>query len=237
LSNLIVGEPYHKLSKLGKVDWDSRVVSTIHAIFVSQGGIRALWQDEQFRNDPLYGYTDFGGWYAAVFSGYIAYDLLLTLAYPKALFSPAMVFHHVVCLVMTAFPLTDLGGHRFLALGCIFLINEISTPLLNHRAFLKALGAPLTSKHVQYTQYAFGISFFWCRVVVEGYALKLILSAPHLNTLEPFFYYAVIVIPGAFFILQCYWFWLIISRVLFVKQAKQPKNSSSKTKTKAIHTD
>eukprot|EP01102_Stenamoeba_stenopodia_P015417 TRINITY_DN5248_c0_g2_i1.p1 TRINITY_DN5248_c0_g2~~TRINITY_DN5248_c0_g2_i1.p1 ORF type:complete len:278 (+),score=28.88 TRINITY_DN5248_c0_g2_i1:74-835(+) len=227
-SDMIVGEPYRKLSKNGKVDWNSRVVSTIHALFVSQGGIRALLQDEQFRNDPFYGYTDFGGWYAAVFSGYIVYDLLLTLVYPKALFSPAMVFHHLVCLTMTSFPLTDWGRHRFLALGCIFLINEISTPLLNHRAFLKALGTPLTSRHVQYTQYAFGISFFWCRVVVEGYALKLILTAPHLNTLEPLFYYAVIIIPAAFFLLQCYWFWLIISRVLFPPSSSKHLKSKSK---------
>lgn len=225
VSSIVVGKKYDALDRKQKVLWGSCVVSTLHALFTSQGGIRAL-MDDDFRNDPLLGYSDFGGWYTAVFSGYILYDLILTLRYMNPLYSTAMLIHHVICLLMTAFPLTDTLQHRFLALGCIFLINELSTPFLNHRHFLRLLGVPYSHPQFQITNICFAVSFFFSRVVVEAYALWIIFQAKNFDQLGPVYRYAVVIIPFFFFLLQCYWFGLIVQRAIG-SGSKKPKTASS----------
>eukprot|EP01027_Heterolobosea_sp_BB2_P028007 GEZU01043832.1.p2 GENE.GEZU01043832.1~~GEZU01043832.1.p2 ORF type:complete len:271 (+),score=60.72 GEZU01043832.1:186-998(+) len=223
---------YRDLKPHQRAEWCSYVVSSIHALVVSITAIYLLTNDPDLRNNIVFASNPYGMKIMAVFFGYLIYDLIITIRHYKTLMSPSMLFHHVICITMTCFPLTDALQHTYLCPGCHFLINELSTPLLNHRYFLKTLGYGVTHPASVVTTLAFAVVFFFCRVVVNGYLLVRIFSQTSdiyskVNTAA---FVGVLFFPMVFFLLQAYWFASIVKRIVSTVRKSGGKKASSNKK-------
>ncbi len=124
---------YLSLDPDKQVEWDSRVVSTIHAIvsfilgyicfFVhpeSMLGHTLPWQ-------AVFGVVEFRDYALMITSGYLFYDLLLCLRF-SSLGDRLILCHHVLILVAFGVGVSTTVGTFYMA---ALLLNEASTPFTN----------------------------------------------------------------------------------------------------------
>jgi len=125
---------FRKLSKDDQVEWASRVVSTMHAVVVTYGGLKIL-ASPVYDKFPYTAWSDEGGIYANILLGYLSYDLVLCLAYDN-LRTPSAIIHHLLGLFYYTVVCTT---HHAQYLAMLWLASELTTPLVNMRWFLMVL--------------------------------------------------------------------------------------------------
>ncbi|XP_029699064.1 transmembrane protein 56-B isoform X2 [Takifugu rubripes] len=86
------------LSDKQKVEWNSRTVSTFHAILVGIFCLCILLFDDAVNEDPVWGDPTLVKINVAITTGYLISDLLLIFYYWKAIGDKFFVIHHVAAL-------------------------------------------------------------------------------------------------------------------------------------------
>ena len=176
------GRPRGGLTKAEDApEWDSRVVSNLHAGVTVAGGIFcALDSLDYTREGTLFGYSHIVASVCSVFMGYLLYDSVLCIATPT-LRSAGTLLHHVLFLVCCWLNLAN----SFMKFQFMWLILcEISTPFVNRRWFLAATGNKATKA---YRRNAAGLcaTFFGFRVVGYGVGLAHLASLYDLLSRTP----------------------------------------------------
>ncbi|KAL0489646.1 5 TM domain-containing transmembrane protein [Acrasis kona] len=114
------------------MDWDSRIVSNVHAIFVSVMAIYTLFFEE--KTFSLTSSTRVTNATMMISAGYFLYDIIIVLMYFRN--DLGMIAHHLLgfggWILVCSY---DLGVY----IGMIFLLTEISTPFVNGRHFLSTM--------------------------------------------------------------------------------------------------
>jgi hypothetical protein len=112
-------------------EWDSRGVSTIHAIISSTLALYSVFYEGMWSNFQLKFSTEISDIATAFMLGYVLYDLVIVLKYwPK---DYGMLAHHVVCVTQHGIVL----AYDLCAIELGFIITELSTPFVNNRFFLE----------------------------------------------------------------------------------------------------
>uniref|UniRef100_A0A8C3T3T6 TLC domain-containing protein n=1 Tax=Chelydra serpentina TaxID=8475 RepID=A0A8C3T3T6_CHESE len=141
---------FNNLDQKRKIEWNSRTVSTFHALVVGTFCVYILLYDE-----ALY-QTDF------LRISIFLYLFLITY-YWKAIGDQFFVIHHLAALYAYYFVL----GEGMLAyFGNFRLLAEFSTPFVNQRWFFEVLGYPKSSKANIINGVLMTIVFFMVRIVV-----------------------------------------------------------------------
>ncbi|XP_025893734.1 transmembrane protein 56 isoform X4 [Nothoprocta perdicaria] len=134
---------FNKLSQKRKIEWNSRTVSTFHALVVGGFCLYILLYDEAVNADHLWGDPSIVQLNIAITTGYLISDLLLIIYYWKAIGDKYFVIHHLAALYAYSFVLS----RGLLAyFGNFRLLAEFSTPFVNQRWFFEVLGYPKSSK-------------------------------------------------------------------------------------------
>ena len=142
---------YNTLKKDDKEKWNVKLVSALHAAFVFQGAVRAIWAYTPGPNDSQFqiyqcGYnTDLARWYEAITLGYMFYDFWVCIrAYGFTMTGifPSLMIHHINILVCFAVGLKFHMGFYF---TLNFMTNEISQPFLHASWFF--IKCKLPQKH------------------------------------------------------------------------------------------
>lgn len=120
-------------SKEAEVAWNSRVVSSVHAVIASQAAIRCLFT--AFGN-PIFGECKLLEDYLRISLGYLTYDLLMCILNPN-LREFSMLIHHTAAIALELYYLKF--GYGILWTG-FYLLFEITTPLLNILYHLRKIG-------------------------------------------------------------------------------------------------
>lgn len=117
---------YGKMTFKNQVNWDIRVVSTIHATGVSVLCLYMIAYHKELKDDRVFGYTKEAGRLAAIAAGYFLYDTTIVI-WHYDLYGASFLVHGVLCFILY------MGTHHpwLLHYGPLFLLWEISTPFLN----------------------------------------------------------------------------------------------------------
>ncbi|XP_032922936.1 TLC domain-containing protein 4 [Catharus ustulatus] len=154
---------FKNLSQKRKIEWNSRTVSTFHALVVGGFCLYILLYDDAVNADPLWGDPSIVKLNIAITTGYLISDLLLIIFYWKAIGDKFFVIHHLAALYAYYFVLSKgllayFGNFRLLA--------EFSTPFVNQRWFFEVLGYPRSSKANIVNGVLMTVVFFVVRIAV-----------------------------------------------------------------------
>lgn len=150
--------PPHKLN-----EWNSRLVSTIHALIVGLFCVYILWFDDAVNEDPVWGDPNLVKLNVAITCGYLLYDLLLLACNWSTMGDSFFVCHHLAALYAYGYVLTR-GVLPYFA--NFRLISELSTPFVNQRWFFDVLAYPRSHRLVVANGVAMAAAFFLVRIAV-----------------------------------------------------------------------
>ncbi|XP_076617317.1 TLC domain-containing protein 4-B-like [Chaetodon auriga] len=151
------------LSDKQKVEWNSRTVSTFHALLVGIFCLHILLFDDAVNEDPVWGDPTLVKTNVAITTGYLISDLLLIFYYWKAIGDKFFVVHHLAALYAYYYVL----GQGMLPYFANFrLLAEFSTPCVNQRWFFEVLGYPKSSRPNMANGVAMAVVFFMVRIAV-----------------------------------------------------------------------
>uniref|UniRef100_A0ACB8F397 Transmembrane protein 56-B n=2 Tax=Sphaerodactylus townsendi TaxID=933632 RepID=A0ACB8F397_9SAUR len=121
---------FNNLDQNKKIEWNSRTVSTFHALVVGPFCFYILLYDEAVNADHVWGDPSLVKLNLAITTGYLISDLLLIIFYWKAIGDIFFVIHHLLGLYAYYFVL-DRGLLAYFA--NFRLLAEFSTPFVNQR--------------------------------------------------------------------------------------------------------
>ncbi|XP_035261755.1 TLC domain-containing protein 4-B-like [Anguilla rostrata] len=152
-------------------EWNSRFVSTVHALIVGLFCLYILWFDDAVNADPVWGDPSLVKLNVAITCGYLLYDLLLLACHWSTMGDGFFVCHHLAALYAYGFVLSR-GVLPYFA--NFRLISELSTPFVNQRWFFEALSYPRTGSLVVANGVAMTVVFFLVRIaVIPSYYSKV----------------------------------------------------------------
>ncbi|XP_036409696.1 TLC domain-containing protein 4-B-like isoform X2 [Megalops cyprinoides] len=151
------------LSPQQKIEWNSRTVSTFHALIVGVFCFYILLFDDAINQDPVWGDATLVKINVGITTGYLISDLLLIFYYWSAIGDRYFVVHHLAALYAYYYVLVK-GMLPYFA--NFRLLAEFSTPCVNQRWFFEALGYPKSSKPNLANGVLMALTFFLVRIVV-----------------------------------------------------------------------
>ncbi|XP_060088207.1 TLC domain-containing protein 4 [Heteronotia binoei] len=154
---------FNNLDQKKKIEWNSRTVSTFHALVVGAFCLYILLYDEAVNADHVWGDPSIVKLNLAITTGYLISDLLLIIFYWKAIGDIFFVIHHLVALYAYYFVL-DRGLLAYFA--NFRLLAEFSTPFVNQRWFFEVLGYSKSSKGNIINGVLMTVVFFLARIAV-----------------------------------------------------------------------
>ncbi|KAJ8264027.1 hypothetical protein GJAV_G00144240 [Gymnothorax javanicus] len=163
---------FSRLSQDKHTEWNSRFVSTIHALIVGLLCLYILWFDDAVNEDPVWGDPRLVKLNVAITCGYLLYDLLLLACHWSTMGDGFFVCHHLAALYAYGYVLTR-GVLPYFA--NFRLISELSTPFVNQRWFLEVLSYPRSGTLVLANGVAMTVAFFLVRIaVIPSYYSKMV---------------------------------------------------------------
>jgi len=202
---------YRRLPRKLQMQWDNRIVSTLHAIAILYGALWGFFFDEELKADHLHGYSTWGHSVMITACGYFFWDTAICILHFKE-FGLGFLLHGIGCL------LTFLGSLDgvFMYYGYFYLTFEASTPFLNLFWFMDKLQVPSSNLFKKLMATLLIASFFIFRILSGiGYSTVVWQDIPvyiaNTNNMANvcimyYFYFAILLLNG----LNCYWFISII---------------------------
>lgn len=136
LSPRVSSKTYPALPYSDKIEWHSRVISTIHAIVAAQGGVRCVFFDPYLDREISYAQKPISQFYLSISVGYFAFDLSLMVFVAPQIATVGMISHHCLGGCSYLFSMMFRAAHYC---TIIFSITEATTPFVNTLWFLTKL--------------------------------------------------------------------------------------------------
>ncbi|XP_060883320.1 TLC domain-containing protein 4-B [Labrus mixtus] len=154
---------YGRLPSTKLTEWNSRLVSTVHALIVGLFCLFILRFDDAVNADPVWGDPNLVKLNVAITCGYLIYDLVLLACNWSTMGDSFFVCHHLAALYAYGYVLTR-GVLPYFA--NFRLISELSTPFVNQRWFFEALKYPRSHRLVVLNGMLMSLVFFLVRIAV-----------------------------------------------------------------------
>ncbi|XVF27216.1 hypothetical protein REPUB_Repub14bG0088000 [Reevesia pubescens] len=161
---------YPGLTKIQRVEWNNRGISTIHAIFVSALSLYFVFWSDLFSDQQLAGLIVFRSSSLSTFGlgvsvGYFLSDLAMILWLYPSLGGIEYVIHHSLSGIAVAYSMFTGEAQLY---TYMVLISEVTTPEINMRWYLDTAGMKRSSA---YLINGVVIFFAWliARVLLFGY--------------------------------------------------------------------
>ncbi|XP_061702645.1 TLC domain-containing protein 4-B isoform X1 [Syngnathoides biaculeatus] len=158
-----ISPSYGLLPPTKHTEWNSRLVSTVHALIVGFFCLYILCFDEAVNANPVWGDPSMVKLNVAITCGYLLYDLLLLACNWSTMGDRFFVCHHLAALYAYGYVLTR-GVLPYFA--NFRLVSELSTPFVNQRWFFEALKYPRSNRMVVVNGVAMTVVFFLVRIAV-----------------------------------------------------------------------
>jgi len=121
-----------------KCEWNSRLISNVHAIIAIIGNAYVIATTDYFGKDGFHVESPLGTALECMSAGYLAYDAVLVVRHSKQLGSNGTTLtHHCVGLGAIWISISHGAGQFWIV---AFLMTEATTPLVNTRWFLDRAG-------------------------------------------------------------------------------------------------
>ncbi|XP_038899443.1 LOW QUALITY PROTEIN: TLC domain-containing protein 4-like [Benincasa hispida] len=210
LTDLISGvyfKSYSNLSRIQRVEWNNRAMSTVHAVFITAAALYMVFLSDLYsdRYFPLVTFrsstiSTFG---LGVSVGYFITDLGMILWFYPAIGGMEYVIHHLLSLVAVAYAMLTGEGQLY---TYMVLISETTTPGINLRWYLDTAGM---KKSKAYLINGVVIFFAWlvARILLFMYMFYHVYL--HLNQvlqMHVFGQFLVFVVPLILSVMNLTWF-------------------------------
>ncbi|KAH9621527.1 hypothetical protein KSS87_002893 [Heliosperma pusillum] len=214
---------YASLPRMKQVEWDNRVISTLHAVFVAALSIYlAFWSDlyadDEQRGSVLFRSSAFSTFVLGVSVGYFISDISMILWFYPALGGLEYVLHHLLSMAALVYAILTGEGQIYTFLA---LLSELTTPGINLRWYLDAVGMKKSRAYV-----ANGVAVFltWlvARIILFMYVFYHIYTHfDQIKQLSTLGYYLMLVSPCVLGVLNLMWFVKITKGMLKTLAAKR----------------
>jgi len=171
---MLLTRSYKTMNSGMQAEWNSRVVSNIHALITAQGAARAmLWDPVYHSSNYTFGMSDLMQFYLAFSTGYFLYDFFIIHIHASTgLWDVATFLHHIIAIISNTAVL--LSGEAEYFLG-FFLFTEVTTPFINQRWFCSVTNMRESTLYMVNGMLMF-LGWMVVRVVVMSYMMWLIIS-------------------------------------------------------------
>jgi hypothetical protein len=223
--NLLCTASYKKLTSTEKIDFDSRVVSNVHAIISSAGCIYTFAvYPEAFHHLATFWVPEFI-YICSYSSGYLLADLTVVLGQGDGM----MILHHVMglCGLVSA-----AGAGIFAPVIIFFFGTEMTTPFINGRVFLTVFGYRDSILFVL-NGLAITIGWFVIRIGSIPFFAKAVWEQWDVIQAQQMYLIAqVLLFSTLVTVLNVVWFYKILMGLInVVCGSKKPKGDSTKAAT------
>ncbi|KAJ3670051.1 hypothetical protein LUZ60_010375 [Juncus effusus] len=202
---------YASLSKLQKVEWKNRGMSTVHAIFITSMALYLVFISDLF-SDRLVGPVTFRSSNLSTFTlgvsvGYFLTDLAMIFwLYPK-LGGMEYVLHHMLSIVSLAYAMLLREGQLFIYMT---LISETTTPSINLRWYLDTAGKK-KSKVYLVNGVAMFVAWMVARIILFMYLFyHIYLHFNQIKMMHKFGYCLMFMVPAIISVMNLLWFGKIL---------------------------
>ncbi|KAG6696511.1 hypothetical protein I3843_09G147600 [Carya illinoinensis] len=151
---------YNGLTKVQRIEWNNRGISTIHAIFITVTSLYFVFWSDLFSDHQLAGIVTFRSSPLSVFAlgvsvGYFLADLGMIFWLYPSLGGLEYVIHHSLSGVAVAYSMFSGEGQLY---TFMILISEVTTPEVNMRWYLDTAGM---KRSIAYLMNGVLIFFAW----------------------------------------------------------------------------
>ncbi|XP_044496723.1 TLC domain-containing protein 4-like isoform X2 [Mangifera indica] len=179
---------YNGLTKLQRIEWNNRGISTVHAIFISAMALYYVFWSDFFSDQRLDGLPIFRNSPHSTFAlgvsvGYFLADLGTILWLYPSLGGMEYVIHHCLSGISVAYSMFSGEGQLY---TYMVLISEVTTPEINMRWFLDMAGMKRSKAYL-----INGVVIFFAWLVIQMHLMGYLL---------------VVLVPSALGILNLMWF-------------------------------
>ncbi|XP_072956181.1 uncharacterized protein [Typha angustifolia] len=202
---------YASMTKMQRIEWNNRGMSTAHAIFITVMSLYLLLLSDLF-SDQLEGLVVFRSSNLSTFAlgvsvGYFITDLAMILWLYPSLGGMEYVLHHMLSLISVAYAM--LSGEVQLYTYMV-LISESTTPGVNLRWFLDTAGM---KRSRAYLVNGVAMFFAWlaARIFLFIYLFyHIYLHYDQILQLHTFGYLLTVLTPTTLFVMNMMWFGKIV---------------------------
>ncbi|KAK6264396.1 hypothetical protein QUC31_012546 [Theobroma cacao] len=211
ISNFYI-KTYPSLTKIQRVEWNNRGISTIHAIFVSALSLYFVFWSDLFSDQQLAGLVVFRSSPLSTFGlgvsvGYFLLDLGMILWLYPSLGGMEYVIHHSLSGIAVAYAMFTGEAQLY---TYMVLISEVTTPEINMRWYLDTAGMKRSSA---YLINGVVIFFAWliARVLLFGYMFyHVYLHYDQVIQMHTIGYVLVFGVPSVLATMNLMWFGKIV---------------------------
>ncbi|KAM1004324.1 hypothetical protein ACFX13_004600 [Malus domestica] len=207
---------YGSLTKIQRIEWNSRGISSIHAIFITALSLYFVFGSDLFSDQQHLGLITFRSSPLSVFGlgvsvGYFCADLGMLLWLYPSLGGIEYVFHHSLSGIAVAYSMFSGEGQLY---TYMILISEITTPEINMRWYLDTAGLKRSSA---YLLNGIVIFLLWlaARILLFGYMFyHVYLHYDMIIQMHIFGYLLVFIVPTVLAVMNLMWFGKIIKGLM-----------------------
>ncbi|WOK91688.1 hypothetical protein Cni_G00379 [Canna indica] len=202
---------YSSLTKIQRIEWNNRGMSSAHAIFITLMSLYLVFFSDLF-SDRIQGLVTFRSSNVSTFTlgvsvGYFITDLAMIFWLYPSLGGMEYIFHHMLSIIAISYSIFSGEGQLY---TYMVLISETTTPGINLRWFLDTAGMKRSSA---YLVNGVVIFFTWltARIFLFIYLFyHIYLHYDQVLQLHTFGYLLNILVPIALFIMNMVWFAKIV---------------------------
>ncbi|KAL5773461.1 hypothetical protein ACOSP7_013050 [Xanthoceras sorbifolium] len=203
---------YNSLTKIQRLEWNNRGISTIHAIYITAMSLyfvfwSDLFSDKQFAGFITFRSSSFSTFGLGISVGYFFADLgMISWLYPS-LGGIEYVVHHSLSGIAVAYSMFSGEGQLY---TYMVLISEVTTPEINMRWYLDTAGM---KRSFAYLINGVTIFFAWliARILLFVYMFyHVYLHYDQVIQMHVMGYLLVFAVPSVLAMMNLIWFWKII---------------------------
>lgn len=199
---------YAGLTKIQRVEWNNRGISTVHAIFISVISIYLVFFTNLYSDDRLAGLVVFRSSPLSVFTlgvsvGYFITDIAMIFWFYPSLGGKEYVIHHLLAVVSIVYSMLSGEGQLY---AYLVLISEATTPGVNLRWYLDTAGMKRSSA---YFINGIVIFFAWlvARILLFFYLFcHIYLHYDQVEQMHKFGFLLILIVPSVLTIMNLMWF-------------------------------
>lgn len=207
---------YSSLTKIQRIEWNNRAMSTIHSIFITTMSLYLvfcsnLYSDSESAELLTERSSALSTFALGVSVGYFMADLGMIFWFFPALGGYEYVIHHLFSLVAVAYSMLSGEGQLY---TYMVLISETTTPGINLRWYLDVAGMKRSKAYLINGVVIF-IAWLVARILLFVYMFyHAYLHFDQVQQMHPFGQILVVVVPVVLSVMNLIWFSKIIKGLM-----------------------
>ncbi|KAM7497679.1 hypothetical protein LguiA_022093 [Lonicera macranthoides] len=206
---------YSSLSVAQRIEWNNRVISTVHAIFMTIASMYfAFWSDlfsdNQHDRLLIFRCSPMSTFVLGVSVGYFLSDLGMIFWFYPSLGGTEYVVHHLLSMVSVTYAMLTGEGQLY---TFMVLISETTTPGINLRWYLDAAGMKRSRAYLINGVLIF-LTWLVARILLFMYLFYHIYTHyDQVKQMQTFGFLLVVIVPSVLSLMNLMWFGKIIKGV------------------------